>query len=309
MSGNPQESADQFFVRNACVLFAVGATAAILRIGIGIHLSRRVMLDEMIMFFSLLCWAVDTTCMVTVQKGTNQMTDELRATISDADTKQRQIGSKDFISACISLVCRPLSGNWRVRPDPGCKLTTLLHKLFRAKINHISEMHKWLLLRVNCWYPQHPDQFPASSHPASNSPEITGFVRAQALIETCCGMIVANAPGIKTIFTRRKPAHSSGGVSGSYELSQTGQHSTSKRMSKNGTVITTANGESTERIVDPENPPMVIQMDVSYEVVSEQRPSPDRSKFQEVGGPKYTVGVGSSPLSQSVVSTMLRNGP
>jgi hypothetical protein len=170
MSEQTSPASDRYFVRNTWVLYAVGTFAAVSRIGIRLWFTRRLILDEIIMFFSLLCWTVDTTCIVvTVQKGTNQLTDAQRATISEAESKRRQIGSKAFISAwymyitmiwgcklcvwlfykkvtdrvahpntmryslytlaatyvacilSISLVCRPLSGNWQIKPDPGRK--------------------------------------------------------------------------------------------------------------------------------------------------------------------------------------------
>lgn len=91
---------DRYFVRNTWVLYAVGAFAAVARISIRIGLTRRLVLDEIIMFFSLLCWTIDTTCVVvSVQKGTNQLTGADRATISDEEMGRRQTGSKAFFFA------------------------------------------------------------------------------------------------------------------------------------------------------------------------------------------------------------------
>lgn len=84
------------------------------------------------MFFSLLCWTVDTTCIVvTVQKGTNQLTDAQRATISEEESRQRQIGSKAFISAWYGYITMI----W------GCKLCVwLFYKRVTDRVAHPKAM-------------------------------------------------------------------------------------------------------------------------------------------------------------------------
>ena len=52
------------------------------------------------MFFGLLCWTGDTALItVTVNKGTNQVPSELRETLPAYEVRERQVGSKSFITA------------------------------------------------------------------------------------------------------------------------------------------------------------------------------------------------------------------
>lgn len=101
-------------------------------------------------------------------------------------------------------------------------------------------------------------------------------------------MIVANAPQIKTIFTRRKPEIIQGANSSSYQLSQP----TPACGGDTGSASDEP-GEFTERIVSSQSPAILIQMDVSYEV-NERRLSSRQSGFKEARDPQYTVGVGAA---------------
>jgi hypothetical protein len=119
-----------FFVRNTWVLYGLGAFAALARIGIRVWLTRRLALEEAIMLFSLLCWTVDTSCIVvTVMKGTNQMSDHERTIISDAQIRERQIGSKAFIAAWYMYITMI----W------GCKLCIWI--FYRKVVDRVAKSH------------------------------------------------------------------------------------------------------------------------------------------------------------------------
>lgn len=80
--------------------YAVGTVAAIARLGVKYYMSRRFNIEEAIMFFSLICWTIDTVLIViTVEKGTNQVPEERRMNMPIDEANRRIAGSKAFLGA------------------------------------------------------------------------------------------------------------------------------------------------------------------------------------------------------------------
>ncbi|KAI5784753.1 hypothetical protein EDC01DRAFT_663305 [Geopyxis carbonaria] len=234
----------------------------------------------------------------------------------------------------VALVCRPFKGNWTVFPDPGPACTegrhfvwivgvfniitdvmllaipmpmllhlqvnltrkillgalfslgtfviiaTILRIYFTISTNDISNMTFWSMIGT-CRVPS--INYPANTH----------------LLETATLFIVSNAPGIKSIFTRKKPSHSSGSHNGphsrSYEMggSSTGGH-TQGHISKLSHTITThidGGGDSQERIIGVgADGQMVIHQNITYDVMVERTESPENGSTGTTdAAPRYMV--------------------
>ena len=87
-------------IRAIRIFYAVGIAIGLLRIGIRTYINKRPGPEEIIMGFSMLFWTGDSTLsVVTLQKGTNQMSAEARASITPEEERRRKEGSQAHITA------------------------------------------------------------------------------------------------------------------------------------------------------------------------------------------------------------------
>lgn len=87
-------------VRGVWIFYTIGMSIGFLRIGIRTYLTRRVGVEELIMLGSMVFWTGDSVLSVVLLKnGTNQVSDEVRATLTPAEINKLELGSKALITA------------------------------------------------------------------------------------------------------------------------------------------------------------------------------------------------------------------
>lgn len=92
-------------IRDIWIFFGVGLAIGFVRIGIRTYMYKRPGIEEIIMAIAMAFWAVDVSFgVVTLRKGTNQMSPEARASITPEETQRRIEGSQALITAWFCYV-------------------------------------------------------------------------------------------------------------------------------------------------------------------------------------------------------------
>ena len=87
-------------IRSIRIFYSIGMVIGFTRIGIRTYITGRPGIEEMIMGVSMLFWTGDSTLsVVTLQKGTNQMSPEARASLTPEEIQRHEEGSKALITA------------------------------------------------------------------------------------------------------------------------------------------------------------------------------------------------------------------
>ena len=87
-------------IRSIGIFYSIGMVIGFTRIGIRTYILGRPGVEEIIMGVSMLFWTGDSTLrVITLQKGTNQMSPEKRAALTPEEIWRHENGSKALITA------------------------------------------------------------------------------------------------------------------------------------------------------------------------------------------------------------------